>query len=258
MTQNKAVKEAHRAAGEAVRKIFGSADTIDQSYYQRTNKLIIKAITPFYTYVSTQANAVWEEYMKARYQGSNVTVADNGELQRKKKTFMERYGKLAHAFLYTYILETLIEQLMRDAISYVTGDDDDDLLDAKEFAKRWAAQGLTTFTSAVPVVNMAGEYLGNKIMGKNYSLRGFGVVSAAQERLKKAADDVDNLIKGKGDAIELGRDVSKAAASFTAFPDVFTDAIFNAARAYKDNYGIDEWFIRSLFDKKLKPKKKGR
>ena len=39
-------------------------------------------------------------------------------------------------------------------------------------------------------------------------------------------------------------------------PDTFTDAIFNAARAYVDNYSFDEWFWKSLFDRKLK--KKGR
>jgi hypothetical protein len=258
MTQKAAAKEAHRAAEDTVRKIFGSADTVDQSYYQRTTDVFEKAITPFYTYVSTQANAVWEEYMKARYQGSKAIVADNGEIKKQKKTFMERWGAMAHAVLFTYILETLIEQMMRDAISYVSGDDDDKLLDEKEFAKRWAAQGLTTFTAAIPWANMAGELVGNFIMGKNYNLRGFGVVSAAQERVAKVGADIGKLAEGKGDAIEIGRDIAKAAGSFTAFPDVFTDAIFNAARAYKDNYGIDEWFIRSLFDKKLKPKKKGR
>ena len=259
MTQKEAAKEAHRAAEDTVRKIFGSADAVDQSHYQRSKDLIIKAITPFYTYVSTQANAVFEEYLKARYQGSNAKVLDDGEIKKIKKSFMERWGAMVHAVLFTYVLETFVEQLMRDAIAYATGDDgDDELLDAKEFGKRWASQSLTTFTASIPVANILGEYVGNKIMGKNYSLRGFGVVSAAQERVKKAADDVDKLIKGKGDAIEVGRDVAKAASAFTAFPDVFTDAVFNAARAYKDGYGLDEWFIKSLFDKKLKPKDKRR
>ena len=105
---------------------------------------------------------------------------------------------------------------------------------------------------------MAGELVGNFIMGKNYNLRGFGVVSAAQERVAKVGGAIGKLAAGKGDAIEIGRDIAKAAGAFTAFPDVFTDAIFNAARAYKENYSFNEWFINSLFDKKLKAKNKRR
>ena len=254
-TQEQAEKEAHYAAGEMVRKIFGSAETVDQSYYQRSNDVVIKALTPFYTYVSTQANAVFEEYLKGRYQGSNVTITDEGERKAQKKAFMERWGDMMHAVLFTYVLETAVEQLMRDGITYLTRGDDDEPWDFEGFMRRYASQSLTTFTSALPVVNLGGEAIGQWITGENYPTRGFGITSAAIDRGSKVISDIKKTAQGKGDAIETGRDIAKlVGGTITGFPDTLTDTVFNLARAYNEDYSMREVFWKSLFDKRLKAK----
>lgn len=254
-TQEQAAKEAHYAAGEKVRKIFGSAETVDQSYYQRSNDVVIKALTPFYTYVSTQANVVFEEYMKGRYQGSNVTITDEGERKAQKKAFMERWGDMMHAVLFTYVLETAVEQLMRDGITYLTRGDDDEPWDFEGFMRRYASQSLTTFTSALPIVNLGGEAMGQWITGENYPTRGFGITSAAIDRGSKVISDIKKTIQGKGDAIETGRDVAKlVGGTLSGFPDTLTDTVFNLARAYNEDYSAREVFWKSFFDKRLKPK----
>jgi hypothetical protein len=95
------------------------------------------------------------------------------------------------------------------------------------------------------------------ITGKYYGSRSFGVAEAAFGRFGDAFRDVAKLAEGKKDVIDAGRSVAKAiGGSYAGMPDTFTDAIFNAARAYRDNYSLNEWFIKSLFDKKIK--KKGR
>lgn len=254
-----AKKKAHRAAEDVVRKIFGSADTVDQSAIQRSKNEFIKALTPFYTFVSTQANAIFEGYLKGRYQGSVRTIRDDGTIQTEKKAFLRRYWVMANAFLWTNLIGTLVEQIFRDAIGKLTGDDDDGLLDptSEAFLRRWTAQSMTTFTSAVPIGNIMGEAIVKHITGKYYGGRNFGVADAALGRFGDAISAAFDLAEGKKDVIDAGRSVAKAiGGSFYGMPDTFTDTIFNAARAYKDNYSLNEWFIKSLFDKKLK--KKGR
>lgn len=257
--QDEAEKTAHRAAEDIVRKIFGSSDTVDQSSVQRTKNIFMKAITPFYTFTSTQANALWEQIYKARYQGSDRSVKENGEIQARKKAFYRRYWGAANSALWTYFVGTLIEQMMRDFIDYLTGGDDKDKMDptSEAFLRRWASQSMTTFTSAVPVLNMAGEAVSTYILGQRYSSRNFGVIDASLNRYSSAFTDAAKYLQGKKDAIDAGRSVAKAiAGSGFGMPDTFTDAIFNAARAYVDHYSFDEWFWKSLFDRKLK--KKGR
>lgn len=254
-----AKKKAHRAAEDVVRKIFGSADTVDQSAMQRQKNEFIKALTPFYTFVSTQANAIFEGYLKGRYQGSVRTIRDDGTIQTEKKAFLRRYWVMANAFLWTNLIGTLVEQIFRDAIGKLTGDDDDGLLDptSEAFLRRWTAQSMTTFTSAVPIGNIMGEAIVKHITGKYYGGRNFGVADAALGRFGDAISAAFDLAEGKKDVIDAGRSVAKAiGGSYAGMPDTFTDAIFNAARAYSDNYSLNEWFIKSLFDKKLK--KKGR
>lgn len=254
-----AKKKAHRAAEDVVRKIFGSADTVDQSAMQRQKNEFIKALTPFYTFVSTQANAIFEGYLKGRYQGSVRTIRDDGTIQAEKKAFLRRYWAMANAFLWTNLIGTLAEQILRDAIGWMTGDDDDGLLDptSEAFLRRWTAQSMTTFTSAVPIGNIMGEAIVKHITGKYYGGRNFGVADAALGRFGDAISAAFDLAEGKKDVIDAGRSVAKAiGGSYAGMPDTFTDAIFNAARAYRDNYSLNEWFIKSLFDKKLK--KKGR
>lgn len=255
--QDAAEKIAHRAAEDIVRKIFGSSDTVDQSSIQRSKDLIMKAITPFYTFTSTQANALWEQIYKGRYQGSDRTVLETGEIRARKKAFFRRYWGAANSALWTYMVGTLIEQMLRDFIDYLTGGDDKDKMDptSEAFLRRWSSQSLTTFTSAVPVLNMFGEYLSTKILGQRYSGRNFGVIDASLNRFKDAFEYSSGFIQGKRDAIDAGRAVAKAiAGSGFGMPDTFTDAIFNAARAYVDHYSFDEWFWKSLFDRKLKRK----
>lgn len=250
-----AEKEAHRAAEDVIRRIFGSSDTLDQSAMQRSKSALTKAFTPFYTFAATQANAIFDRYMKARYQGSTRTMTDDGQIQTEKKNIFARYGAMVNATILTYILGTLAEQLLRECISKATGDDDKDKLTPEEFAKRWAAQSLSGFTSGVPVLNIFGELVGMKITGGSYPTRTFGIASAAIDRGTEAFNAALKFAEGKRDWIDAGRTIAKGAGAYYGFPDTITDAVFNAARALDIDASFQEWFMKSLFDKKLKAKK---
>jgi hypothetical protein len=254
-TQEEAEKEAHRAAEDVVRRIFGSSDTLDQSAMQRSKSALTKVFTPFYTFAATQANAVFDRYMKARYQGSTRTMTDDGRIEVEKKNIFSRYGAMVNAAVLTYILGTLAEQLLRECINKATGDDDKDKLTPEQFARRWAAQSLSGFTSGVPVLNIFGERVGMKITGESYPTRTFGIASAAIDRGTEAFNAVTKFAEGKKDWIDTGRTIAKGAGAYYGFPDTLTDAVFNAARALDIDASFQEWFMKSLFDRKLKAKK---
>jgi len=253
--QEDAEKEAHRAAEDVVRRIFGSSDTLDQSAMQRSKSALTKAFTPFYTFAATQANAVFDRYMKARYQGSERTMKDDGRIEIVKKGIFSRYGAMVNAAVLTYILGTLAEQLLRECINKATGDDDKDKLTPEEFAKRWAAQSLSGFTSGVPILNIFGELVGMKITGESYPTRTFGIASAAIDRGTEAFNAALKFAEGKRDWLDTGRTIAKGAGAYYGFPDTLTDAVFNAARALDIDASFQEWFMKSLFDRKLKAKK---
>ena len=247
-----AKKAAHRAAEDVIRRIFGSSDTLDQSAMQRSKSALTKAFTPFYTFAATQANAVFERYLQGRYQGSKRTVKDDGTIEAVKKNIFERWGATVSAAAWTYIFGAFAEQLIREAIGKIAGDDDDDL---EAFLREWAAASVTGAASGVPFAGIAGEYIGREITGKSYPTRSFGIASAAIDRVIDAANATNKFLHGKRDWIDTGRVVSKAVGGAGyGLPDTITDAIFNAARAYDIDASMQEWFRKSLFDKKLKAK----
>jgi len=247
-----AKKAAHRAAEDVIRRIFGSSDTLDQSAMQRSKSAITKAFTPFYTFAATQANAVFERYLQGRYQGSRRNVKDDGTIEAVKKNIFERWGAMVSAAAWTYIFGAFAEQLIREAIGKIAGDDDDDL---EAFLREWAAASITGASSGVPFAGIVGDAIGREITGKSYPTRSFGIASAAIDRFLDAANATKRFTQGKRDWIDTGRAVSKAVGGAGyGLPDTITDAIFNAARAYNIDASMQEWFRKSLFDKKLKAK----
>lgn len=247
-----AKKAAHHAAEDVIRRIFGSSDTLDQSAMQRSKSAITKAFTPFYTFAATQANAVFERYLQGRYQGSRRNVKDDGTIEAVKKNIFERWGAMVSAAAWTYIFGAFAEQLIREAIGKIAGDDDDDL---EAFIREWAAASITGASSGVPFAGIVGDAIGREITGKSYPTRSFGIASAAIDRFLDAANATKRFAQGKRDWIDTGRVVSKAVGGAGyGLPDTITDAIFNAARAYDIDASFQEWFRKSLFDKKLKAK----
>ena len=257
---DEAHKKAHRAAEDAVRAVFGSSDTVDQSATQRSRNLFIKALTPFFTFATTQANDLFGKYIEGRYHLYKTKVLDDGTIEREKRTFKQRYWNAMMSFLWTYVIGSLVETAIREAVAYLAGEKQDDR-DKYRFLKTWAAQGISSLGGGIPILNVGAEFAAQKIMGRKGSSRNFGVVDSAMTRTWDAFEAASKVITADRRTpklvIEAGRDVAKGiGGTFYGVPDTLTDAVFNAASAYVNHYTIDEWLRKSIFDKKLT--KKGR
>ena len=125
------------------------------------------------------------------------------------------------------------------------------------FATRAIAQGVQSLGSGFPMANIIASLTANEILGETYGASNFGMIDAAYSRFGTAFKKSVAFAKGKTDALEAGRAVSKAIlGAGRGIPDTFVDAAFNGARAYVDHYSVEDWFRKSLFDKKLKKKGK--
>lgn len=260
-SNDNAKKIAHRKAEDTVRRIFGSSEVVDQSEVQRSKSMFMKAMTPFYTFASTQANHLLGEYLKSKYQGYNIKELEDGTIEREKKKFYKTYWGMFWSFVYTYVLGAFVEQAIREAISYFAGDDKDKKEKLKRmkqgFATRAIAQGVQSLGSGFPMANIIASLTANEILGETYGASNFGMIDAAYSRFGTAFKKSVAFAKGKTDALEAGRAVSKAIlGAGRGIPDTFVDAAFNGARAYVDHYSVEDWFRKSLFDKKLKKKGK--
>lgn len=261
-TSNETAKKvAHRKAEDTVRRIFGSSETVDQSEVQRSRSLFMKAMTPFYTFASTQANHLFGEYLKSKYQGYNIKELEDGTIEREKKKFYKTYWGMFNSFVYTYVLGAFVEQAIRELISQIAGDDKDKKEKLKRmkqgFATRAFAQGVQSLGSGFPIGNIVASYVANEILGETYGASNFGMIDAAYSRYGQAWKDTTGYFKGKKDALEAGRSVTKAFfGAGLGIPDTLVDTAFNGARAYVDHYSVEDWFRKSLFDKRLKQKGK--
>ena len=260
-SNDNAKKIAHRKAEDTVRRIFGSSEVVDQSEVQRSKSMFMKAMTPFYTFASTQANHLFGEYLKSKYQGYNIKELEDGTIEREKKKFYKTYWGMFWSFVYTYVLGSFVEQAIREGISQFAGDDKDKkekLQRMKQgFTTRAIAQGIQSLGSGFPMGNIVASLTANEILGETYGASNFGMIDAAYSRFGTAAKKSVAFAKGKTDALEAGRAVSKAIlGAGMGIPDTFVDGAFNGARAYVDHYSVEDWFRKSLFDKKLKKKGK--
>ena len=246
-------ERAHREAHEAVRSIFGSADSIDRSAVQRSQSGLVKAFTPFFSFFNAQMNAVWEKYYAGRY-------------DQHKKNFVERYSSFVRSYLFRFVAMAAIETMIRqslEAVSAGSGDKKDKDEWYKKFLKQWAANSLGSVASGFPVINMVGEIAQGMITGKLQQGRNSGVVFAAVGRLTDPIQMAYSLQsdKSKIDAIDFGRALTKGiAGTMYALPDTLTDGFWNTARFMADNYRLNnpddlrEFIAKTILDKKLKQK----
>jgi|GEM_PF-2078138 len=246
-------ERAHREAHEAVRSIFGSADSIDRSAVQRSQSGLVKAFTPFFSFFNAQMNAVWEKYYAGRY-------------DKHKSSFVERYSGFVRSYLFRFVAMSAIETMIRqslEAVSAGSGDKKDKDEWYKKFLKQWAANSLGSVASGFPVINMVGEIAQGMITGKLQQGRNSGVVFAAVGRLTDPIQMAYSLQsdKSKIDAIDFGRALTKGiAGTMYAVPDTLTDGFWNTARFMTDNYRLNnpddlrEFIAKTILDKKLKQK----
>ena len=246
-------ERAHREAHEAVRSIFGSADSIDRSAVQRSQSGLVKAFTPFFSFFNAQMNAVWEKYYAGRY-------------DKHKTNFVERYSAFVRSYLFRFVAMAAIETVIRqslEAVSAGSGDKKDKDEWYRKFLKQWAANSIGSVASGFPVINMAGEIVQGMITGKLQQGRNSGVVFAAVGRLTDPIQMAHSLQsdKSKIDAIDFGRALTKGiAGTIYAVPDTFTDGFWNTARFMKDNYRLNnpddlrEFIAKTILDKRLKQK----
>ena len=246
-------ERAHREAHEAVRSIFGSADSIDRSAVQRSQSGLVKAFTPFFSFFNAQMNAVWEKYYAGRY-------------DKHKSSFVERYSGFVRSYLFRFVAMAAIETMIRqslEAVSAGSGDKKDKDEWYKKFLKQWAANSLGSVASGFPVINMVGEIAQGMITGKLQQGRNSGVVFAAVGRLTDPIQMAYSLQsdKSKIDAIDFGRALTKGiAGTMYAVPDTLTDGFWNTARFMTDNYRLNnpddlrEFIAKTILDKKLKQK----
>jgi hypothetical protein len=261
--------EAHAAAHAAVRKVVGSSDVIDQSFIQRSKSEIDKLFTPFYSFFNAMMNAVWTKYYEGKYAGQTVIVEENGEKKavRAKEAFIKQYGGFVRSYLYRFVLmaamETGIRMLMEKA---ARGGDDKKKREEwyRRFLRQWAANSVGSSLGGFPMINSVADFASGMITGDMYPSRRIGVISTAYERAVKPLSDIYSMAgkKGKTDFLTLGRDTTKAAASWYGIPDTATDFGWNTARFLHDDYRFNrmddlrEYLFKSAFDKTLKAKRR--
>lgn len=270
-------EEARETANyEAVRrmtKVFPSSRAVDSSAIQRTKSEMTKLITPFFSFANTMMNAVWSKWYAGKFKGSERVemLDDNGQpildengepmYTTVKKNFVKRYGRFARAILFNFVLGAMVETLLRqvpDALAGTGGDDDDD------FRNKLLKNTLSSAAAGFPGVNESVNFLYESFFEKPSYMggRGVGVLSGTVQRYSKVVTDLAKITQGKDsiDAIDLFRDVARAANTRTGISDTLTDAIFNTARFIGDDYKFDdmadlrEYIAKTIFDRKLKKK----
>ena len=112
-TEKEMLDEAeHRAileADKAVREVIGSGDVKDLSAIQRSSSELKKALTMFYSYFNTQANAIIQAHWRGKWQGGQGY----------------NFLPLAKAIVYRFMLTAALSTAMR-WVFFSEGDDDKD------------------------------------------------------------------------------------------------------------------------------------
>lgn len=114
MTEQETLKEAeHRAvleADRAVREVIGSGDVKDMSEVQRSRNEAVKALTMFYSYFNTQANAIIQAHWKGKWRRGGPGYD---------------FTPVAKAIAYRFLLTAALSTAMR-WMFFGEGDDDKD------------------------------------------------------------------------------------------------------------------------------------
>ena len=183
-TLDEATSRAVLAADKAVRDVIGSGDTKDLSDVQRWRGEAAKALTMFYSYFNTQANAIISAHWKGKWQGG------------AKYDFTP----VAKAIAYRFLLTSLLSTVMRWAL-FGEGDDDKDkykkdkegnkieIPALQRFLAQYAKNALSTTIGGAYFLREIGNQLINSLIeGRSYGARFDGMYGSLYAQTAKAAE----------------------------------------------------------------------
>ena len=269
MDEQEAREQAHMDAHEAVRSIFGSADTVDASKIQRSKNEFDKLLTPFFSFANTMFNAVAEKYYSAKVSGQRTrTVAEDGSVieTTTRGDVVKKYAEFLQKAFYHYIFMSAIETALRmgvDALTDGGGDDKEPEELLYSYLGDWSKNAVNSMAGGFYGFNMFAETLMSVLYGEKTFGRGgsMGVIGGTASRIENLVKAVPKLLEGKQDWIDFGRNVTKVGTSYTGFSDTLVDSAWNTARFIADDFEYDdmdawrEYLMKSVFDRKLKAKK---
>ena len=198
---------AVRAGDAAVRRVFGSGQTVDMAEIQRGNEFT-KQLTMFYSYFSVVHNAialkVWEA-RKARVDGKKLTQA---------------MAPVLTGIIFWMAIPAVIEAGIRAMID----DDDDDLADV---AKGAGITFISTAVGGIPVLRDALPMALKAAAGEPvYNIRNNPLNETAAQMLNVTrAINSDNK-----DTLDVAKAVLRMADMITGLPQILTDGMITAAR----------------------------
>ena len=198
---------AVRAGDAAVRRVFGSGQTVDLAEIQRGNEFT-KQLTMFYSYFSVVHNAivlkVWEA-RKAKVDGKKLTQA---------------LAPVLTGIIFWMAIPAVIEEGIRAMID----DDDDDLADV---AKGAGITFISTAVGGIPVLRDALPMALKAAAGEPvFNIRNQPLIEIANQMLNVTrALDSDSK-----DALDVAKAVLRMADMITGLPQILTDGMITAAR----------------------------
>ena len=198
---------AIRAGDAAVRRVFGSGQTVDLAAVQRGGEFE-KMFTMFYSYFSVVHNAValkvWEA-RKAKVDGKKLTQA---------------MAPVIIGTIYWMAIPAVIEAGIRAMID----DDDDDILDVAEGA------GITFISTAVGGIPVLRDALPMALK----AAAGEPVYNIRNNPLNETAAQMLNVTRALSsdnkDVLDVARAVLRMADMITGLPQILTDGMIAAAR----------------------------
>ena len=197
---------AVRAGDAAVRRVFGSGQTVDMAAVQRGGEFE-KMFTMFYSYFSVVHNAialkVWEA-RKARVDGKKLTQA---------------LAPVLTGIIFWMAIPAVIEAGIRAMI-----DDDDDLADVAKGA------GITFISTAVGGIPVLRDVLPMALK----AAAGEPVYNIRNNPLNETAAQMLNVTRAinsdNKDALDVAKAVLRMADMITGLPQILTDGMITAAR----------------------------
>lgn len=198
---------AVRAGDAAVRRVFGSGQTVDLAAVQRGGEFE-KMFTMFYSYFSVVHNAialkVWEA-RKARVDGKKLTQA---------------LAPVVTGIIFWMAIPAVIEAGIRAMID----DDDDDLADVAKGA------GITFISTAVGGIPVLRDVLPMALK----AAAGEPVYNIRNNPLNETAAQMLNVTRAinsdNKDALDVAKAVLRMADMITGLPQILTDGMIAAAR----------------------------
>ena len=198
---------AVRAGDAAVRRVFGSGQTVDLAAVQRGGEFE-KMFTMFYSYFSVVHNAialkVWEA-RKARVDGKKLTQA---------------LAPVLTGVIFWMVIPAVIEAGIRAMID----DDDDEMADVAKGA------GITFISTAVGGIPVLRDVLPMALK----AAAGEPVYNIRNNPLNETAAQMLNVTRAinsdNKDALDVAKAVLRMADMITGLPQILTDGMITAAR----------------------------